>query len=165
VRGAVLVCALGTAYAEIGYLLEATLFWPTPPAAVDALRWVNANTPRTALVAIRPSDYENMYGYWLRRRLVVGGRRLAVLFGADPEYFDRTSASLEGIFAAESADAARAGFDSMDADVVMIKRENTDPAWLSSPCFRAGHRNDEWTVVLRDTDACARDHAASGRFD
>lgn len=146
---AVAVCVAGSAYVQVGYLLEGTLFWATPKPAVDAIRWVNGNTPRTALVAIRPGDYENIYGFWLRRPLVLGGRRLAVLFGVDPGLYDRTSASLEDAFAQQEASAAYARFDALNADVILASRQDPPPAWAAGPCFSLAHENSEWRVILR----------------
>ncbi|MGE0702356.1 MAG: hypothetical protein AB7F99_00450 [Vicinamibacterales bacterium] len=154
-RAAVVVCAAGTAYAEIGYLLEGTLFWATPRPAVEAMRWINTNTPRTALVAVRPADYENIYGNWLRRPLVIGGKRLAVLFGADPFLYDRTSEALEEAFSQQTADSARDRFDALDADVMLMKNGGTDPVWATAPCFAIPHRNSEWTVIFRERAGCA----------
>ena len=152
VGGAALVCALGTCYAEVGYLLEGGLFWATPKATVEAFRWVNDATPRSALVAIRPGDYESNDGYWLERPVVLGGRRLALLFGANPDRYDRTSLALEAAFAETDAEAARRDFDALDADVILVRR--SDPPWAVGPCFDVAHRNADWTVVLRDRRAC-----------
>jgi hypothetical protein len=155
-RGAVLVSVLGTCYVQVGYLLEGTLFWATPKTTVDTLRWVNANTSAAAVVAIRPSEYENNYGYWLRRPLVLGGRRLALLFGADPAHYDRTAADLEQAFAAADADSARVAFDRLDADVMLVHRTGNDPAWADARCFGVVHRSEAWVVIERTTERCPR---------
>ncbi len=148
------VCAAGTVYAEAGYLLEGTLFWATPKPAVEAMRWVNANTPRAALVAIHPGDYENVYGYWLRRPLVLGGRRLALLFGADPNLYDRTADALEDAFAEPDPGAAHTRFDTLGADVILVRRDRFEPAWVSARCFTAVYENAEWRVVARERAPC-----------
>jgi hypothetical protein len=152
VGAAVVLCALGTCYAEVGYLLEGGLFWGTPKATVEAFRWINNTTPRSALVAIRPGDYESNDGYWIDRPLVLGGRRLALLFGANPERYDRTSLALEAAFAQTDPEAARRGFDALDADVIVVRR--ADPLWAVGPCFDVAHRNPAWTVILRNRLAC-----------
>jgi hypothetical protein len=154
VTAGVVLCALGTGYAEVGYLLEGGLFWATPNSTVDALRWVDAHTARTAVVAIRPADYQNNDGYWLERPVVVGDRRLAVLFGADPAAYDRTARAVENAFAEPNPAAAARGFDALGATVVLARREVHDPAWVSSPCFDVGYRNVDWTVVLRNVHTC-----------
>jgi hypothetical protein len=154
--GAVLICALGTCYAEVGYLLQGSLFWPTSKTSVEALRWINDHTPARSVVAIRPAEYENNYGYWLRRPLVLGGKRLAVLFGADPQHFDRTAASLEAAYAHADADLARRGFDALEADVILVRSDRLNPGWADSPCFDIAHPNSAWSVVLRNRGACAR---------
>jgi hypothetical protein len=154
VAGAVLICALGTCYAEVGYLLQGSLFWPTSKASVEALRWINDHTPARSVVAIRPAEYENNYGYWLRRPLVLGGKRLAVLFGADPQHFDRTAASLEAAYAQADADLARRSFDALEADVILVRSDSLDPGWADSPCFDIAHPNAAWSVVLRNVAAC-----------
>ena len=152
---AVLACALGTFYAEAGYLLEGSLFWATPSTSVEAIRWVNDNTAPGAVVAIRPAEYETNYGYWLRRPVVLAGRRLALLFGADPSHFDLTADALEAAYVETDADEAFAQFVALEADVILVRSASQDPAWATLPCFRIPHRNEDWLVVLTDATACA----------
>jgi hypothetical protein len=159
-QAAVLICAMGTGYAQLGYLLEGGLFWATPAESVAALRWVNAHTPRDAVVAIRPTDYENNFGYWLRRPLVLGSRRLALLFGADARHYDDTAARLEKAFSEADARAAHETFTALDADVVLVRipagaTMGQDPPWAAAPCFDIAHRNRGWTIVLSDRAGCA----------
>ena len=151
---AALVCVFGTAYADVGYLLEGRLFWAVEREHVEALRWVNHNTPRGSLVAIRPGDSQSNVGLWLRRPMVLGGRRLAILFGADPELFGRTEASLERAYLSSSGMEAARRFDDLNADVIYVRHENGDPAWASPPCFDVGYRNTAWIVVVRHRPAC-----------
>ena len=151
---ATLVCACGTVYADLGYLLEGGLFWAAPKEHVEALRWANDNTPRGSLVAIRPRDYGGNEGLWLRRPMVLGGRRLATLFGADPELFGRTRASLEGAYSAPSGMEAARRFDELNADVIYVRRQDGNPAWATPPCFDVGYQNPAWIVVVRTRPAC-----------
>ena len=122
---AALVCVFGTAYADVGYLLEGRLFWAVEREHVEALRWVNHNTPRGSLVAIRPGDSQGNVGLWLRRPMVLGGRRLAILFGADPELFGRTEASLERAYQSSSGMEAARRFDDL-SDFYFMQAD--DPA-------------------------------------
>jgi hypothetical protein len=153
---AVIVCALGTGYAEIGYLLQGGLFSPTPKASVEALRWMSDNAPRGALVAIHPDNYESNYTYWLERPLVLGGRRLALLFGADPARFDRDADALRAAYAETDPERARPRFDALDADLILVSRDGGEPAWARPPCFDVAFANARWTVVARNLAACAR---------
>ena len=151
---AVLICSIGTAYAEVGYLLEGGLFWATPKPTVAALRWINDFTARLALVAIRPVDYESNVGYWLRRPVVLGSRRLALLFGANREQDHCTSLALDAAFAETDPEAARTAFDRLEADVILVRRAADGPRWATAPCFDVTYRNSEWTVVVRTRTAC-----------
>jgi hypothetical protein len=153
---AVIVCALGTGYAEVGYLLQGGLFSPTPKASVEALRWISDNAPRGALVAIHPDRYESNFTYWLERPLVLGGRRLALLFGADPVRFDRDADALRAAYAVSDPDRARERFDAFGADLVLVGREGGEPAWARPPCFDVAFANARWVVVARNLAACAR---------
>jgi hypothetical protein len=155
VTAAVVACVLGTCYAEVGYLLQGALFWSTPKASVEALRWINDNTPRSSVVAIRPEDFENNFGYWLRRPLVLGGKRLAVLFGADPQHYDRTAASLQAAYAETDPELARRHFDALGADVILVRSTGTEPAWAGTSCYDVAHPNASWTVVSRKV-SCGR---------
>jgi hypothetical protein len=157
---AVLVSALGTCYVEVGYLLQGAIFWSTSSDAVRALRWINEHAPERALVAIHPADHENNFGYWLRRPFVLGNRRLALLFGANAEHYDRTAAALAAAYAETSPESARAAFDALNADVILVHRRRGDPAWAQAPCFQRAHPNEAWTVVTRDTASCERSSAA-----
>jgi hypothetical protein len=152
---AALVCALGTAYAEVGYLLQGSLFWSTPTADVEALRWVNDHTPAHAVVAIHPDDYENNHAYWLRRPLVLGDERLAVLFGARPAHYARTAASLEAAYAEADPERARQDFAALEADVILVRSAGPDPAWMSPACFDVSRPNPTWSVAVRRT-SCDR---------
>jgi hypothetical protein len=155
VAGAALVCVVGTCYAEVGYLLQGSLFWPTPKADVEALRWINAHTPRDAVVAIHPDDYQTNYGYWLRRPLVLGSERLAVLFGADPEHYARTVASLSAAYADADPDRAVRDFTALEADVILVRGAGGDPPWMTSACFDIGRPNPAWSVAVKRA-SCGR---------
>jgi hypothetical protein len=146
---AVLICAAGTAYAQVGYLLQGSLFWSTPTADVEALRWINAHSANRAVVAIRPADYQNNHAYWLRRPLVLGDERLAVLFGADPAHFARTAASLEAAYAEVDPPRARQAFEALEADVVLVRTDTHDPPWLDAACFDVARPNATWSVAMR----------------
>jgi hypothetical protein len=161
VRACILLCAAGTCYAEVGYLLEGGLFWATPKTTVDALRWVDAHTPRSAVVAIRPSDYENNDGYWLERPIVISTKRLAVLFGADPDAYDRAERAVEDAFEKPDPAAAARSFDALGASVILVRRQASDPPWAAAPCFDVAYQNAAWSVVLRDAHACATTAAAT----
>ena len=86
--------------------------------------------------------------------MVLGGRRLAILFGADPELFGRTEASLERAYQSSSGMEAARRFDDLNADVIYVRHENGDLAWTSPPCFDVGYRNTVWIVVVRNRAAC-----------
>ncbi|MGE0450119.1 MAG: hypothetical protein AB7Q29_11120, partial [Vicinamibacterales bacterium] len=150
---AVVISAAGTLYAEMGYLLEGGVFWATPKATVEALRWVNAHTPPTAAVAIRPSEFENAYGYWLRRPLVLGGRRLALLFGADAAVYEHARDALESAYAADGDERAWRRFADAGASVIMLRR-GTAARWIASPCFPLGFENTDWLVVMPTPSGC-----------
>ena len=82
---AILLCSLASAYALIGAVIEGAMFWGTPPATVEAARWINRNAPASTVVAVHPDEFESAFGYWLRRPILLAAERHALLFGAAPE--------------------------------------------------------------------------------
>ncbi len=153
---AVLVCALGTAYAEVGYLLEGGLFWGTPRDDVAVLSWINDNSPPASVVAIRPGALDGSMGYWLRRPMVLGDRRLALLFGARPQEYDRTAAALEQAYSTSRSGLAAKRFDDLEADIILVSGALPVPAWAGPPCFETVTRNDAWLVLARKPASCTK---------
>ncbi|MBK7973344.1 MAG: hypothetical protein IPK07_08705 [Deltaproteobacteria bacterium] len=101
---AALPCAAYVPYAVAGATLEGALFWAAPREGVEVSRAANARTAPDTLVAIEPGVLDSSFGYWLDRRVVLGDRRHALLFGATAEGYDETARAV-----AASATALRAG--------------------------------------------------------
>ncbi len=78
-------------YAVAGATLEGAMFWPTPRELVATSRWIDASTAPSTWVAIDPKILDSSWGYWLRRRLWLGDRRHALLFGATGTAYDATA--------------------------------------------------------------------------
>lgn len=100
---AALVCAAYLPYAIAGATLEGALFWAAPRELVEICRDANRRTAADTLVAIEPGVLESSFGYWLDRRVVIGDRRHALLFGGTAAGYDTAAQAV-----AASAAALRA---------------------------------------------------------
>ena len=149
-RLGLLVCAGGTALAVVGATLEGAIFWATPRETVAAARWINAETPVGAVVAIDPDRRD--LGHWLRRRVIAADRRHALLFGAAPEEYSAAVRRLHDAYDAFDPGEAWALLGSLGAEVVVV--DLPAPAWTRPPCFTPGYRGERLAVFLRTTAPC-----------
>ena len=149
-RLGLLVCAGGTALAVVGATLEGAIFWATPRETVAAARWINAETPVGAVVAIDPDRRD--LGHWLRRRVIAADRRHALLFGAAPEEYSAAVRRLHDAYDAFDPGEAWVLLGSLGAEVVVV--DLPAPAWTRPPCFTPGYRGERLAVFLRTTAPC-----------
>jgi hypothetical protein len=156
---AILLCLLANGYALLGVVLEGSLFWATPVAAVEVSRWVNDNTPGDAVVAIAPDDFVRGFGYWLRRPMALADERHALLFGATAEEYERVVDSVRQARTVDAAEVAAAALAGAAATYLVIDRGGGPlPAWLAAllqggqqACFSVAHESADWIVVERIT--------------
>ncbi len=171
VLGAALVCAAYLPYAAAGATLEGALFWAAPRALVEICREANQRTAPATLVAIEPAVLDSSFGYWLDRRVVIGDRRHALLFGGTAERYDATARAI-----AASADTLRAGAPcgagaARDGEprALVVSGAVSSPAtaaalapWLGSSgesdCFTRVAANDGYQLYA---NAAALSHASS----
>ena len=159
-RLGVLVCTGGTVLAVVGATLEGALFWATPGELVTAARWINAEAPPGVVVAFDPKH--RSLGYWLRRCVVAGDRRHALLFGATPEEYTDAVRRLERAHDTSDPGEAWALLRSVGADVVVIDLPLA--TWARPPCFAPGYRGERLAVFLRTADPCSTwERKANGR--
>ncbi len=151
---AILLCLLASAYALIGVVLEGAMFWSTPPATVEAARWINRNAPASAVVAVHPNEFEPAFGYWLRRPILLADERHALLFGAAPEVYERAAAELGEAFASESPEVGAARFDGVGGGYIVVGADRLANRWGRRPCFEVVHTNERWEIVRRTTGSC-----------
>ena len=154
---AVLLCLLASAYAVVGVVLEGAMFWATPPANVEAARWINRNAPPATVVAVPTEELAgSQVGYWLRRPVLLADKRHALLFGASAEQFDDAQAAVQRAFSTADPAVASTEFVALGADQVMVAATSSSVGgWIDSPCFEAVFQNELW-VVLVPTGDCAR---------
>lgn len=150
----------GSAYLVAGNLAEGAVFWATAPSNVTAFEWVNANTPPRARVAVADAEMRHTAGYWLRRPLVLGQRRLALLFGASPEQYAAVENGLEAAMTSGSSNAAARLLREIGADVLMLspatpaaQREQT-LNWAQPPCFVVAETGGDWLIVVPAEPRC-----------
>ncbi len=151
---AILLCLLASAYALIGVVIEGAMFWSTPPATVEAARWINRNAPASAVVAVHPEEFESAFGYWLRRPILLADERHALLFGAAPEAYERAAARLGEAFASASPEVGASRFDAVGGDYIVVSVDGLANPWGRRPCFEVVHTNERWRIVRRTTDSC-----------
>ena len=152
--GAILLCLSASAYALVGASLEGALFWSTPPATVEAARWINENAPAAAVIAVHPDQFEPAFGYWLRRPIFLADERHALLFGAAPEAYARAVVELGEAFASASPEVGAARFDRIGTDYIVVGVGALATRWNMPPCFEVVHRNELWEIVRPTTDSC-----------
>ena len=152
---AVGLCLLATGYAALGVVLEGSLFWATPPATVEALRWINANASPGAVVAVHPDEFRGRMGYWLRRRLALADRRHALLFGAGEGDYDSAGEALRAAYASPTPEQAAERFDALDAEVALVANNDAARApWLGPTCWEIAFDNEAWLVARRTYEGC-----------
>ncbi len=149
---AVLLCLLASVYALTGVVLEGAMFWSTPPATVEAARWINRNAPASAVVAVHPDEFEPAFGYWLRRSILLADERHALLFGAAPEVYERAAVELGEAFASESPEVGASRFDGVGGGYIVVGADGLANPWGRRPCFEIVHANERWGIVHRTTD-------------
>lgn len=159
-----LVCAAYVPYAVAGATLEGALFWAAPRELVAICREANQRTAPATLVAIEPAVLDSSFGYWLDRRVVIGDRRHALLFGGTAEGYDTTARAI-----AASADALRAGApcdaaatESSKPRALIVSGAVSSPAeaaavlvpWLGaggeSDCFTRAAANDRYQLYANE---------------
>jgi hypothetical protein len=166
---AALPCVLYVPYAVTGATLEGALFWPAPRELVQTSRWIDASSSRSSLVAIEPAALDSSWGYWLRRRLVLGDRRHALLFGGDGATYDDTARRITASIASiDVSTPCSATVDAHEPPRVLVTSPRDFPVgtsaaihWLdgeSAPsCFRLRHGDSRFDVWLNSTADCARE--------
>ncbi len=157
------LCLLANAYALVGVLLEGGLFWAAPPDTVEAIEWVNEQTPADAVIAVHPDDYVTTFGYFARRRLSLADEWHAGLFGASEAVYSGRADALQLAYQSSTPEEAAGRFDALDADVIFVRLAATGAAledlpetarWARPPCFESGTRNGGWIVLRRVEGSC-----------
>ncbi len=147
----VVICAIAVPYAAIGVTLEGTLFWPTPSDFLDAARSINTETTPETVVAIHPDDDSPAFGYWLRRRQVATYERVALLFGATSEDFQKTQRALREAYESPDSKTAEERFAGLGAGVIIVNStpSKAAPVWARQPCFELQHDGERFDVYRR----------------
>ena len=150
------LCLMANGYALVGVLLEGSLFWATDRDTLAAIRWVNDNTEPDALVAVHPDDFASVFGYWLRRPLVIADERHALLFGAGEGDFADVGDGLRRAYDSDLPDQAAGRFEEIGAETILFRFElgarGLNPRWASGRCLENPFSNGGWLVVRRVGD-------------
>ena len=147
---AIAVCAGGTLLAVVGATAEGALFGAAPRESVEAARWINANTPAGAVVAVQRQG--GALGYWLRRRVIAVDRRHALLFGATGQQYDDTVGRLAAAVGVVDPVEASVRLGRLGADVVVSG--SPPPRWARPPCFDIGYEGARLVVITRSESGC-----------
>ncbi len=181
---AVSLCILGTGYSVLGNILDGAMFWKTPVVRVEALRWINRETPPDSVVAIHPKEFSRTFGWFLRRPLVLADERHASLFGARREQYAETADKLLNAYASPDTITAALRFDALQVDTILLRlngksahqvgniatanlaevpfsdrltpshTKQSELSWAQPPCFDIAFRNELWSVVRRKVGTC-----------
>ena len=158
------LCLLANVYALVGVLLEGGLFWAAPPDTVEAIEWVNEQTPADAVIAVFPDDYVSTFGYFARRRLSLADERHAALFGAGEAVYSGRAHALQLAYQSSTPEEAAGRFDALGADVIFVRLGEAGAAledlpetarWARPPCFESGTGNGGWNVLRRVEGSCS----------
>ncbi len=149
-------------------------FWAAPRELSAATTAIGASSPPATEVAIEPAVLDTPFAYWLNRRLVIGERRHALLFGGTAERYDATARAVTAMAeAARGGTPCRAPSDAGFPPRALVLRARSAPSasqrieapWLGDPatldCFERVSATSRYEVWVNERALAAI--AALGR--